>query len=183
MSSIFIDGNYVATLCCGWCELPPRQTPCGLAGSCLPTSSVQEKVMRYSINFEDQTIPFHDGMSYNVAVNTLVTYLSTFPPTSKIGIGCFLYGPGPMYSKICKNRNKICLNVVRAILMVRDMFTSADMSRDEQGDPALDALVEPDFDDSDSDSDSDSHSDDNDNEDKKCEFGTQEMWTHIYNCL
>ena len=144
MTSIFIDGNIVATLFCAWHELPP---PRGLGGSCLPTDvSSAQKVLRYIIKFEDQDMPIRDGgVTYNDAVDTLVTYLSTFPPTSKIGIGCFLYGPGPMYSKICKNRNKICLNVVRAIIMVRDMFTSAHMSRDEQGDPALDAVVKLDY--------------------------------------
>jgi len=49
-----------------------------------------------------------------------------------------------MNAEVCKNRSDICLNVMRAIIMVRDMFTDAGMSRDEQGDPALDAIVKPD---------------------------------------
>lgn len=148
MTSIYIDGNIVAMIWCAWRELPlSPQTPHGLSGSSLAPKVSTSKVLRYSIKFEDQNKPAHESLSYNDAANTLITYLSSsFPSTSKIGVGCFLYGMGPMNAKVCKNRSEICLNVMRALIMVRDMFTDADMSRDEQGDPALDAIVKPDDD-------------------------------------
>lgn len=160
MTSIFIDGNIVAILQCRWQELPPCQPPCGLGGSCLPTGVEQKKVLRYIISFDEQPMQILDGVTFNNAVDTLVTHLCKFPPTSKIGMGCFLYGAGPMCSRQCKNRNNIRRIVVSSIIMVRDMFTGTDMSREEQGDPALDVLFDHDYY-NDDDSDSDDTEEDN----------------------
>jgi hypothetical protein len=114
--SLTIDGEGVATIRC-------NRGPHG--------------VVSYDVRFLEtgtQTRSFSGGLTYNAACMRLYDALS-----GRVAVGsriCALIG-----TLRYKRPQDLRLQIMRSMILTRDMCTDASPSRDELGDPALDAVV------------------------------------------
>jgi hypothetical protein len=134
---ITVDEDIVAHIKCDW--ITPTSVP-GLAGASLP--GVKKKQIAYSVFIvaSEETIV---NLSFNAAIVRVVDYLSSFPTKSMIGSTCGLY---PSMDLPAERRDVLVYQVLRAMILIRDMLTDKKMMRAEQGDVEHDALVEYDRD-------------------------------------
>ena len=134
---ITVDENIIAHIKCKWSTQAPLP---GLAGASLPGAGKKQIAYSVFIVASKETIV---NLSFNAAIVRVVDYLSTYPSKSMIGSMCGLY---PSMDLPAERRDVLVYQVLRAMILIRDMLTDKTMTRAEQGAAELDALVEYDRD-------------------------------------